>query len=110
MMTGDSETGEGGRGGACIGAGADSDLDTTDVWGAGVGMEVVFVTDGGELNAAGVGACVGVGTDTCAGAGTGAGVNIDCAPFSRLTSFTAGVLPAKNSLAESVGSEEAAGG
>lgn len=73
-------------------------------------MEVAFVTDGGELNAAGASACVGVGVgagaDTCAGAG----VNVDCVPFSRLTSFTAGVLPAKNSLAESVGSEEAAGG
>jgi hypothetical protein len=108
MMTGDSEMGEGSRGGACIGVGADSVLDTTDVWCAGVGMEAAFVTDGGELNAAGACACVGVGAGTCAGAG--AGVNVDCAPFSRLTSFTAGVLPAKNSLAESVGSEEAAGG
>lgn len=95
---GDSETGEAGRGGA--GAGADSDLDTIGVWGAGVGMDAAFATGGGALNA---------------GAGAGAGVYVDCAPlnmtpFSRLTSFTAAVFPAKNSLAERVGSEEAAAG
>jgi len=102
-MTGDSEMGVVGRGGAgaTTGPGADSDLDTTGVWGAGVGMDVAFVTYGGVLNAA--------------GGGAGVGVNVDCAPlntapFSRLTSFTVGGFPAKNSLAERVGSEEAAAG
>jgi hypothetical protein len=55
-----------------------------------------------------------------AGAGIGAGagtedVDVDCAPlntapFSRLTSFNAAVFPAKNSLAEIEGSDEAAAG
>jgi hypothetical protein len=103
-MTGDSEMGVVGRGGAgATGPGADSDLVTTGVLGAGVGIDVAFVTDRGVLNAAG------------AGAGACVGVNVDCAPLntapvSRLTSFTVGVFPAKNSLAERVGSEEAAAG
>jgi hypothetical protein len=71
-------------------------------------MVTALAIGGGALNAVGAGAW----------GGTGAGaedVNVDCAPlntapFSRLTSFNAAVFPAKNSLAEREGSDEAAAG
>jgi hypothetical protein len=55
---------------------------------------------------------VGAGVDTARdGVGMAAGVlPSEIAPFSRLTSFGGAVLPAKNSPAESAGSDEGARG
>ena len=70
---------------------------------AGEGWEAAGADAG-----AGAGAAASAG-DAAAGTGVGA-LPYVIAPVSRLTSFSAAVLPAKNSPAESAGSDEGAGG